>query len=837
MKETQIFSWVEFYQKFAKKLLEYREARPELIRKLKNVFAECKKNHPEIPPRKNGEHEEHVFDFPRLEKDESDPNLDIDPFTVFGFFNKGLKPENRSIIIRGILKEFDLDPGLEPIDFDAIPTLHNLQAVFFRRRDGDDKGRNKRGAEDINHLWELFSDALLLAENENEANEKQFAVAFDSVVRNGESSIGKVSMGLFWIAHAKFIALDKKNLSLLYKEGKLSEGIVLKGKYKKVTLADVHGEDYLAICKAVKGMLEVENRFKSGFAEFSYAAEQYAKDQNDQQTKKGKGDAMMENNETTSSTTKHPLNQILFGPPGTGKTYSVIERAVEICDPDFVAGLQNNDAHRREKIKAKFEELKGMDRIALVTFHQSYGYEDFIEGIKPIGLNEDESSDEEEDGDLKYKVDDGRFKKFCVQAISFANMQETLKVHGVASDPQIWKVSLKGTGDNDVRSDCMKNGYIRIGFADGDGEENPEIADLKNGKSVWRAFRDKMRKGDIVLSCYSATEIDAVGVVMDDEPQWGGAKFSVYRHYRRVKWVLRERVNIVEYNQGRMFTLSTIYRSKITPESVIEILQKHNVLKREEGASGRALKRSPYVFIIDEINRGNISKIFGELITLIEPSKRIGEGAVEGLKVELPYSHYKFGVPNNVYIIGTMNTADRSIAMLDTALRRRFEFVEMMPRPDLLNGIKILNAEGKDTGINIVRLLEVMNERIEVLLDREHQIGHAYFLEALKDHPTIDNLGKLFQNKIIPLLQEYFYDDYEKIRLVLGDENSELDFIKKISMNGDVSQKLFKSKEEIVDIIGDEKCVYRVNDDGVYKNPLAYQKIYDGVTLPGEKTN
>lgn len=136
MKEAQMFSWVEFYQKFAKKLLGYRESRPELIRKLKNVFAECKKNHPEIPPRKNGEHEEHVFDFPRLEKDENDPNLDIDPFTVFGFFNKGLKPENRSIIIRGILKEFDLDLGLEPIDFDAIPTLHNLQAVFFRRRDG-----------------------------------------------------------------------------------------------------------------------------------------------------------------------------------------------------------------------------------------------------------------------------------------------------------------------------------------------------------------------------------------------------------------------------------------------------------------------------------------------------------------------------------------------------------------------------------------------------------------------------------------------------------------------------------------------------------------------------
>ena len=237
------------------------------------------------------------------------------------------------------------------------------------------------------------------------------------------------------------------------------------------------------------------------------------------------------------------------------------------------------------------------------------------------------------------------------------------------------------------------------------------------------------------------------------------------------------------------------------------------------------------------INRGNISKIFGELITLIEPSKRTGEGAVEGLKVELPYSHYNFGVPNNVYIIGTMNTADRSIAMLDTALRRRFEFVEMMPRPDLLNDIKVVNKEGSGVNINIASMLEVMNERIEVLLDREHQIGHAYFLEALEDgHQKkimpIENLGKLFQNKIIPLLQEYFYDDYEKIRMVLGDgQDKALDFVEKIEMFGDgkKAEKLFPGHGNIEEVIGDEKCVYHVKSDGVVRNPLAYQKIYKGV--------
>jgi 5-methylcytosine-specific restriction endonuclease McrBC GTP-binding regulatory subunit McrB len=165
------------------------------------------------------------------------------------------------------------------------------------------------------------------------------------------------------------------------------------------------------------------------------------------------------------------------------------------------------------------------------------------------------------------------------------------------------------------------------------------------------------------------------------------------------------------------------------------------------------------VFIIDEINRGNISKIFGELITLLEPSKRIG--AKEQLRAILPYSGQNFGVPDNVYLIGTMNTADRSIALIDTALRRRFSFVEMQPDPSTLTDVLV-------EGIDISEMLDTINKRITVLLDREHTIGHSYLL-SLKTDPTIENLSMIFENKILPLLQEYFYDDYEKIQLVLGD--------------------------------------------------------------------
>ena len=211
-----------------------------------------------------------------------------------------------------------------------------------------------------------------------------------------------------------------------------------------------------------------------------------------------------------------------------------------------------------------------------------------------------------------------------------------------------------------------------------------------------------------------------------------------------------------------------------------------------------------YAIFIDEINRGNISKIFGELITLIEPSKRLG--ADDEIMVELPYSKEKFGVPSNLYIIGTMNTADRSIALMDTALRRRFEFVEMMPEYDTLNKTII-------EGINVGEMLKTINERIEYLYDRDHTIGHAYFINV----SDLKTLAKVFKNKILPLLQEYFYDDWEKIRLVLGDSQ----FIKeKKSANA-----LFKSGTDYIN----DKILYEIDKEAFY-DEQNYLKIYNSTS-------
>ena len=219
-----------------------------------------------------------------------------------------------------------------------------------------------------------------------------------------------------------------------------------------------------------------------------------------------------------------------------------------------------------------------------------------------------------------------------------------------------------------------------------------------------------------------------------------------------------------------------------------------------------------YALIIDEINRGNISKIFGELITLIEPPKRLG--ADDEIMVELPYSKEKFGVPSNLYIIGTMNTADRSIALMDTALRRRFEFVEMMPEYSDLKEV---------ADIDIGKMLKTINERIEYLYDRDHTIGHAYFINV----SDLKTLANVFKNKILPLLQEYFYDDWEKIRLVLGDSQKDENLqLVKIKRNM-TAEKLFRGKIDYID----DKILYEINSEA-FNNPQSYIEIYKNATKP-----
>lgn len=524
-----------------------------------------------------------------------------------------------------------------------------------------------------------------------------------------------------------------------------------------------------------------------------------------------------DSNNTEERMNLAPLNQILYGPPGTGKTYHTIEAAVKAAEPSF-------SWDSREELKAEYDRLVSDKRIRFVTFHQSYGYEEFVEGLRAVS---------NQDNQIGYPIQSGIFKQICQDATASAmNQPATLKPNA-----KIWKLSIDGVKSSRVRDYCFENNLAAIGWGDtGDMSSEERSAEEQDyfeslgalTKSSIMEFSNRMAEGDIVVCVKGQWSIQAVGVVSGDYQfrEEGVEDRSDFCHVIPVDWLATGLdVNLYELNDNTRLTLKTCYElTRFTPIELYEVLDKSGVkLNRGEQAES---KKQNYVLIIDEINRGNISKVFGELITLIEPSKRKGQD--EALELALPYSGKPFSVPDNLYIIGTMNTADRSLAMMDTALRRRFDFVEMMPNPSLLHGAVV-------KGIHLETLLKTLNERIEILYDREHTLGHAFFmpvkalLDENKEEEAFAKLVSVFQNKVIPLLQEYFFEDWHKIRLVLGDNQrgERLQFIGETTLDESKLNALFGAEYEL-NHYGDAPKRYELKPftDEVWTRPETYIGIY-----------
>ena len=439
-------------------------------------------------------------------------------------------------------------------------------------------------------------------------------------------------------------------------------------------------------------------------------------------------------------------NVVLYGAPGTGKTYDVPELAVRLCDPSFMAAEPS-----REEIVSRYNQLKTEKRIAFTTFHQSLDYEDWIEGLRPV-VNENSQ--------VTYEIESGIFKKLCEEAERPVVKDKQV---GISDNAVVWKVSLAGTGDNNVRRECMENNHIRIGW-DGYG---PVISDETDwsvyngeGKQILDAYINKMKIGDIVMSCYSSQTIDAIGVVAGEYEFED--KFPNYKRVRRVNWLVKNiNENIVEMNDGKTMTLGTVYRlNSITLDNVKSILEKYDTSSKMEEND------KAYVMVIDELNRGNVSKVFGELITLLEADKR--KGRINAESVVLPYSKKGFHIPNNVYLIATMNTADRSLGSLDYAIRRRFAFIAEKPfglevegfDEDLFEKVSRLFVknfdEYKESGWDQTMKLEPADTLSDEYKPEDVWIGHSYFL--MQDEEGEDNTSNRLLYEIIPLLEEYVRD-------------------------------------------------------------------------------
>ena len=547
------YEWIEFYRKTVfPHILGYEEKQTELANDLKKFKEEVSHNfRPDKILGENG-----------LIIDDPNHHTEIDPFTVLALINVGTTEKRKKLHRLLLDKSFDLDlKGIAESD---------AQSVWFYPYKANEKNKIivERSVKIIPNLWKLFKDVVEIQDENIDSIKDQVL----GILPNASIGINKLSTGLSRCRPDLFFPLNSIGTKFLNKYGINYTDISV----NNVEKASKVWTDY---CTAIT---EIKNRFENKeLYELYYQA---VCEVESERCKNGKDKNKSDENESSEldeniNNLDFPLNQILYGPAGTGKTYVTISKALQIVVPEW----WSEDLERsRSTIVEQYKVLVDEGKISFVTFHQSYGYEDFIEGIKVKRV----------EGQLNYDVESGVFKNICERA-----------------------------------------------------KNNP--------------------------------------------------------------------------NEN-------------------------------------------YVLIIDEINRGNVSKIFGELITLIEESKREGKSEeLEGLEVTLPYSNEPFSVPNNLYIIGTMNSSDRSLTSVDIALRRRFEFIEMMPKPDVLSGIDI-------EGVSVQAILETMNKRIKVLLDRDHCIGHAYFTSLIEE-PSLELLMTIFEKRIIPLLQEYFFDDWTKINLVLGE--------------------------------------------------------------------
>ena len=511
------------------------------------------------------------------------------------------------------------------------------------------------------------------------------------------------------------------------------------------------------------------------------------------------------------------LNLILYGPPGTGKTYKTIDLAVEL-----ITGRKSEDHSDNKKV---FEELKKNKQIEFITFHQSYSYEDFIEGIKPKISEEDNLNEDETDntaiGDIKYVRARGVF--FDINSLALESYKSffSYKPAGdnLISDTDLgnavfYKMSLGNTltgEDEDIYRYCIENDCIGLGWGGNLDYSNvnteKEIRELmeKEKNEVRRyelfavkCFKTWMQKGDIVFISNGNYACRAIGKIESDYYYKPDEKIR-YHHFRKVKWLVKDANIPVNEIYGRIFSQQTIY------QMFTNIIKKEFFTKLKQRKEN---KYDKYVLIIDEINRGNISNIFGELISLIEKDKRYG--AEEALSIVLPYSKEDFTVAPNLFIIGTMNTADRSIEALDTALRRRFSFIEMSPDVSLIK-----NPDNFE--VDLQKLIEAINNRIEILLDRDHCIGHSFFMNIHKAENPELALKETFLNNIIPLLQEYFYGNPEKIKYILGEKFVEEKFTgdnAKIWINGNIPEEI------------EQKSSYRIQNPLNFKDLEPFKAIY-----------
>lgn len=721
------FAWTEFYEAFARKLLAYRHNRTPLIDGLRTLA----KTQPLLTYLTNDEN-------PAKNRIALD---DICPFTLMGGFNRGkVTNKNRTTIAGQLAKMIGIDND-PPTSFDGIPILNPQNSWFFSYA-------YRRKPDDIEKLWRVFEAAINLADDENGTTRNEFIEAYNAAIQIRGTS-WNLSQGFYWVLPWHYLTLDGQSRD--YLESKLGIQILKPGQG-----APCSAERYLELVEQLEGEF-ASNRFPvHDFPSLSLAAWKFGSDADESptqqatvtQTLAAQGGGMSK-------------NVIYYGPPGTGKTYALMQLLKR--DYERATSDVSSDEWRQQFIADNFSHLKWWEVAAAALYEM---------GGKSATA----------------KVSDIAKHPFT-QAVAAKKGAKLSVIQNT-----LWRTLQNHTVDESV----TVNMKVRI---------SPAIFD-KTESSFWQFA------GDWEDDCAHLTELV-------DEMKKGPEPVGAVQRYAFVTF--HQSYGYEEFVEGLRPVLTGG-----AEESDVQYEIRSGVFK-DLCRRARLAPDQRFAMVIDEINRGNISKIFGELITLIEADKR--EGGANAVTVTLPYSGETFSVPANVDIIGTMNTADRSLALLDTALRRRFDFLPILPdaRDDADAPLAGLRVSMDSEVINIPKMLAVINQRIEALYDRDHCIGHAYFtgLKEIADgQARLDALKDVFRNRIIPLLEEYFFEDWQKIRLVLADNQKPMaaQFITESPDHEEDLIRLF-GRDHGLDTFSTKRR-FRKNDDAL-ATPSAYIGIYE----------
>lgn len=713
MNNTNQFDWVNFYKEFASTLLQYKNNREILVEKVEKIY------------------ELTGIDMPTLERNRK--LVDIDPFTVFGLFNKSsMTIDNRIKLISTVASLFDIKAPI-PTSFDGIPLLNNQNATYYYFID-------ERDEDDIDILWGLYESALMYANDSNSKNTSMLSQYFDLAINKKGNGNSKITMGLYWIAPTYFLNLDQRNTWYIYESGKMPTDLV---DSLPIVEDKISASKYFEIVDKLKAFLDSNQSIFKNFIELSFEAWRYSEEVNrlkraekKQSKARAKGAALADDDIET-------IHYWIYSPGKGAKIWDeCYDNSIMAIGWDAIGDLRGYNS--KDEIKQVMNKYYDPSRSYI---HSACATWEFANEMKP--------------GDIVFAkngmhliIGRGIVKSDYIYDPQRKEFKNIRKVEW--TDRGEWECSrqspMKTLTDITSFTDYVEQLNL---FFDRDMLDDGETLETSYPTYDKDRFLDSVYMSDESYNTLVSLVKSKKNIILQGAPGVGKTFAAKRLAYSMMGVKDPNRVMMVQFHQSYSYE-----------DFIMGFRPSENGFKLKHGVFYEFCKRAEvdsdndYFFIIDEINRGNLSKIFGELFMLLESDKR-------GVALQLLYADEKFSIPENLYIIGMMNTADRSLAMLDYALRRRFAFFELKPAFEsygFKSYQKSLNNDKFDKLIECIKQLNLAIKSDETL-GAGFCIGHSYFCDL--DKSEMDELEaaliRIVDFEIIPLLSEYWFDDADMV--------------------------------------------------------------------------